>query len=75
MHLDEVETLLKEKGIHFLALNETKIDENYVDEALKIEGSNFLGRTEIAMEEALLSTVKMHLNVIGDLIFPTLASK
>ena len=31
--------------------------------------------TKIAMEEGLLSTVKMHLKVIRDLIFPTLASK
>ena len=34
---EEVEILLKEKDIHFLALDETKLDENCKDEILKIE--------------------------------------
>ena len=37
-HHDEIASLIKEQGIHFLALNETKIDENCSSELLQIEG-------------------------------------
>ena len=37
-HLDEIELLLGEKGIHFLSLNETKIDDTLSDNLFKIEG-------------------------------------
>ena len=40
-HLDEIELLLKENGIHFLSLNETKIDDTLSDNLFKIEGYNF----------------------------------
>ena len=40
-HHDEIVSLIKEQGIHFLALNETKIDENCSSEVLQIEGYNF----------------------------------
>ena len=37
-HLDEVGLLLREKGIHLLSLNETKIDDSLSDNLFKIEG-------------------------------------
>ena len=37
-HKDEVETLFKDQGIHILALNETKIDDNYASDLLQIDG-------------------------------------
>ncbi len=37
-HYDEIASLIKEQGIHFLALNETKIDENCSSELLQIDG-------------------------------------
>ena len=40
-HHDEIVSLIKEQGIHFLALNETKIDENCSSEVLQIAGYNF----------------------------------
>ena len=30
LHIDEIRTLLKDLGIHILAINETKLDENSV---------------------------------------------
>ena len=41
-HKDEVETLLKDQGIHILALNETKIDDNYPSDLLRIDGYRFV---------------------------------
>ena len=40
-HHDEIALLIKEHGIHFLALNETKIDESCSNELLQIEGYRF----------------------------------
>ena len=40
-HLDEIELLLKDNGIHFLSLNETKIDDTLSDNLFKIEGYKF----------------------------------
>ena len=40
-HHDEKVFLVKEKGIHFLALNETKIDKNCSSELLYMEGYKF----------------------------------
>ena len=40
-HLDEIELLLKDNGIYFLSLNETKIDDNLSDNLFKIEGYKF----------------------------------
>ena len=40
-HHDEIALLVKEQGIHFLALNETKIDKNCSSESLHIEGYKF----------------------------------
>ena len=40
-HHDEIVSLIKEQGIHFLALNETKIDENCFSKVLQIAGYNF----------------------------------
>ena len=37
-HHDDIALLVKEQGIHFLALNETKIDKNCSSESLYIEG-------------------------------------
>ena len=42
-HHDEIALLVKEQGIHFLALNETKIDKNCSSESLHIEGYKFEG--------------------------------
>ena len=42
-HHEEVKLLLHEKGIHLLALNETKIDPDYPRELLDIEGYRFDG--------------------------------
>ena len=41
LHVDEIHTVLKEKGIHFLALNETKLDITCPDSILNIEGYKF----------------------------------
>ena len=41
-HKDEVETLLKDQGIHVLALNETKADDNYPSDLLQIDGYIFV---------------------------------
>ena len=41
-HKDDVETLLKDKGIHILALNETKIDDSYPSDLLQIDGYRFV---------------------------------
>ena len=41
-HKDEVETLLKDQGIHILALNETKVDDNYPSDLLQIDGYRFV---------------------------------
>ena len=40
-HFDETVSLIKEQGIHFLALNETKIDENCTNELRHIDGYKF----------------------------------
>ena len=40
-HVDEIQTVLKERGIHFLALNETKLDDTCSDAILNIEGYKF----------------------------------
>ena len=42
VHKDEVETLLKDQGIHILALNETKIDDNYPSDLLQLDGYRFV---------------------------------
>ena len=36
-HLDEIELLLREKGIHFLSLNETKLDDTLSDNLFNYE--------------------------------------
>ena len=41
-HKDEVEILLKDQGIHILALNETKIDDNYHSDLLQVDGYRFV---------------------------------
>ena len=41
-HLDQIKLLLNEQGIHILALNETKIDQNYSNELLEIEKYKFM---------------------------------
>ena len=41
-HVDEIEYLLKNQGIDFLALNESKIDEKLPDNLFKIEGYKFI---------------------------------
>ena len=41
-HKDEVETLLKDQGIHILALNETKVDDNIPRDLLPIDGYRFV---------------------------------
>ena len=40
-HLDEIPSLIKEQGVYFLALNETKIDENCYSELLQTERYRF----------------------------------
>ena len=40
-HKDEVETLLKDQGIHILALNETKVHDNIPSDLLQIDGYRF----------------------------------
>ena len=41
-HKDEVEIILKDQGIHILALNETKINDNYPSDLLQIDGYRFV---------------------------------
>ena len=41
LHLDEIKCLVKEKDIHILALNETKLDKDISDRVLEIEGYSF----------------------------------
>ena len=36
-HHDEIVSLIKEQGIHFLALNETKIDKSFIDNKIKVK--------------------------------------
>ena len=38
LHIDEIRLLIKELGIHILAINETKIDKNVHDDLVSIEG-------------------------------------
>ena len=38
LHLDEIKCLVNEKGIHILAVNETKLDNEITDNLLEIEG-------------------------------------
>ena len=44
-HIDEIEANIKEHGIHFLALNETKISSDILSENLEINGYK-LGRKD-----------------------------
>ena len=41
LHVDEIHTILKEKDIHFLALNETKLDDTCSDAIVNVEGYKF----------------------------------
>ena len=42
LHVDEIHTVLKERGIHFLALNENQLDDTCSDaQILNIEGYKF----------------------------------
>ena len=41
LHLDEIKCLVKEKDVHILALNETKLDKDISDRVLEIEGYSF----------------------------------
>ena len=38
LHIDEIHLLIKELGIHILAINETKIDKNVHDDVVSIDG-------------------------------------
>ena len=38
VHIDEVRQLIKDKGLHILAINETKLDETIADSLLGVEG-------------------------------------
>ena len=38
LHIDEIRTLVMDVGIHILAINETKLDENIHDDIVSIEG-------------------------------------
>ena len=38
LHIDEIRTLIKDLGIHILAINETKLDRNIDDALVSIEG-------------------------------------
>ena len=38
LHIDEICLLIKELGIHILAINETKIDKNVHDDLVSIDG-------------------------------------
>ena len=40
-HHDKIAPLIKEQGIHLLALNEAKIGENYSSNQLQIKGYKF----------------------------------
>ena len=40
-HIDEIKILLQEQNIHILALNETKIDADFLSEPLKVKGYQF----------------------------------
>ena len=40
-HYDETVSLIKEQGMHFLAFNEAKIDENFSSELFHIDGYKF----------------------------------
>ena len=37
-HIDEIRLLIKEPGIHILAINETKIDKNVHDDLVSVDG-------------------------------------
>ena len=38
LHIDEIKKFMKEKSIHVLALNETKLDDNVASGLLRIDG-------------------------------------
>ena len=40
-HVDEIQNVFKERGIHFSALNETKLDDTCSDAILNIKGYKF----------------------------------
>ena len=65
-HVDEIQTVLKERGIHFLALYETKLDDTCSDATLNIEGYgiNLVGLTAIEMGEVLPFTARSPFNIL-----------
>ena len=38
LHIDEVRELIKDKGFHILAINETKLDRTITDSLLGVDG-------------------------------------
>ena len=38
LHIDEVRDLVKDKGFHMLAINETKVDSTIADNLLSVDG-------------------------------------
>ena len=38
LHIDEIRLFIRELGVHILAINETKIDENVHDDLVSIDG-------------------------------------
>ena len=55
-HLDDIKLQLKEQGIHILALNETKINQNYSSELRKLRGINLSDMIVTVMEAELVFT-------------------
>ena len=70
-HLDEIELLLKDNGIHFLSLNETKIDDTLSDNLFKIEGYIFRRLDRNRHGGGIAFFVEILLNAILEKIFPS----
>ena len=56
LHIDEIKNLIKEKSLHVLALNETKLDGKIASDLLQIDGYT-LYRSSITNKVTLLSSI------------------
>ena len=46
LHLDEMKCVVHERGIHILAVSETKLDSEITDNLLRLRVTLYIGRTE-----------------------------
>ena len=68
-HYDEIKLLLKNLGIHVLALNETKLDPEYPKELTTISGYQQERRDRTGRGEVFLSILETPLTIYDATIF------